>query len=62
MNGPKMSVGDKFYSEGHRWEVVGEPFRNDSMEGKSWWYPSRVAGVTNIKESLVDDLAEENNE
>ena len=54
-----MSAGDKFYSEGHRWEVVDEPFLNDSVEGEQWWYPSREAGVTNIKESLVDALTKE---
>ena len=56
---PKMSIGDTFYSKGQEWEVVREPFWNYSDEGDQWWYPSRLVGGQNIKESSVDDLAEE---
>ncbi|KKL11226.1 hypothetical protein LCGC14_2547980 [marine sediment metagenome] len=62
MSEPKMLVGDKFYSNGYCWKVVDEPFRNDSVEDAEWWYPSRRAGVTNIKESLVDEHIEEDSE
>ncbi|KKL23690.1 hypothetical protein LCGC14_2422910, partial [marine sediment metagenome] len=41
MTEPKMSVGDRFYSEGRLWEVIDEPFLDRSVEGKQWWYPSR---------------------
>ncbi len=56
---PKMSIGDEFYSGGERWEVVDEPFWNPSAEGEQWWYPSRLVGGMNIKESLLDVTKEE---
>ncbi len=55
MNPPKLAVGDRFFSQGQQWEVVDTPFWEPSVEGQQWWYPYRVVGRLNIKESLVDE-------
>ena len=57
---PKLAIGDEFYSDGEKWEVIDEPFWNPSVIGEQWWYPSRRVGRTNITESLVDALTEDN--
>ncbi len=54
MSEPILVIGDLFYSDGTRYEVVGAPFFQGSAEGEQWWYPAREPAVWNIKESLID--------
>ena len=57
-NRPKLKVGDIFFrtrrnGTGERWEVVDEPFWEQSAIGEQWWYPSRLTLTLNHPESEV---------
>ena len=60
MSDPKWSLGDKFYivRQGFPecWEITGEPFRYESVEGVQWWYPMTHLVSLHFKGSeLLDD-------
>lgn len=56
---PRLKIGDTFFERGQYWEVVKEPIWENSAEGEQWWYPSRVVGQFNIKESDIEFHEEE---
>lgn len=59
VKGPsRFKIGDRFYTDGELWEVVGQPFRETSAEGEQWWYPSWKIHQRNIKESNTRGVSE----